>query len=298
MGLFDKGGSSGSSTTQVKLPNYVNDAGKKAVNLATGISQQPYVQYGQPRVAGMSGNERYAYNEAPGELNRYGGAFGQASQYAQQGAAPNNEMWLQNSAAYMNPFMQQAVQPAIREIGNQAEQTRLQNNMQSAQRGAFGGSRTALLESENERNKLQQQGDLMYRGLADAYGQGMQGFALDTDIRNQNRDYALRGADAMSMMPGREAAIRDSAYQRMLQTGGLDRSIQQAGLDTAYGDFLRQQDWPMRGLEAMNSTLHGLPSNQTTKASGQDPNLLTQLAGTGLALFGGGQNSLWNTFFS
>jgi hypothetical protein len=296
VGLFDKGG--GSQSTQVKLPSYVTDAGKKSVNLATQIAGQPYVGYGGARVAGMSPNERYAAQQAPGELNRYGGAFQTAGQYAQMGAAPNQQMWLDNAQAYMNPYMEAAIRPAIREVGNQAEQTRLQNNMQSAQRGAFGGSRTALMESENERNKLQTQGDLMARGLADAYGQGMQGFALDTDIRNQNRDFALRGADAMSMMPGREAAIRDSAYQRMLQTGGLDRSIQQASLDTLYRDFLEQRDWPLRGLDAMNSTLHGMPFGQTSTTQ-QDPNMLSQLAGLGLAMYGGGSGGgLWNTFFS
>src|SRR5262249_14811617 len=145
-----------------------------------------------------------------------------------------------------------------------------------------GGARTGVRESQEELGRLQTVGDLYSRGLADAYAQGMQGFQMDTGIRNMNADLALRGAQAMATMPGQEAQLRQDAYNRMLQTGALGRELTQAQLDAAYQDYLTQRDWAQRALAAYTGTgLTGREGGTTTEQ--QNQNVLTMLAGAAAA---------------
>jgi hypothetical protein len=74
----------------------------------------------------------------------------------------------------------------------------------------------------------------------------------------------------------------------MNSMGAQGQALTQAQMDTAYGDFLRQRDYPMEQLNYFNSILRGLPVNlsSTQTAYGQSPNVAAQIGNLGLGALG------------
>lgn len=72
------------------------------------------------------------------------------------------------------------------------------------------------------------------------------------------------------------------------QTAAQKQALQQQYLDTAYQDFLRQQNYPMEQLQQYSSLLHGVPiqANTTTTQYAPGPSLASQIMGTGLGALG------------
>jgi len=61
---------------------------------------------------------------------------------------------------FQNPFEQQVIQNTIRDLNTQAQGLQSDIGSQASAAGGFGGQRQALLESELQRNLLQQIGDV------------------------------------------------------------------------------------------------------------------------------------------
>jgi len=71
--------------------------------------------------------------------------------------------------AFMSPYMEGAVAPELREAARQSAILGQQNQAQAVQQGAFGDSRSAIVEAERQRNLNQQIEDISTKGLQSAY---------------------------------------------------------------------------------------------------------------------------------
>jgi len=89
------------------------------------------------------------------------------------------------AAQYMSPYIEQALQPQLREAQRSSEMQRNVNQAQAVGQGAFGGSRQAIIEAERQRNLGTQMGDIRARGLQSAYEQAQQQFNQDAARRMQ-----------------------------------------------------------------------------------------------------------------
>jgi hypothetical protein len=110
------------------------------------------------------------------------GQFG--NQYSAPGAYQAGNIgtgqWNQQAAQqYMNPYLQESLNPQLDQARRQAQQTRMGDAARLTQAGAFGGSRQAIMESELNRNLMQNQADITGKGYFDAYNTGMTGFMTD-----------------------------------------------------------------------------------------------------------------------
>ena len=62
---------------------------------------------------------------------------------------------------------------------------------------------------------------------------------------------------------------------------------EQAGLDVAYEDFVRQRDYPREQIQFMSSVLRGVPVAPSTESQKfQSYNPLQQALGTGISALG------------
>ena len=144
-----------------------------------------------------------------------------------------------NIGAYQNPFQSQVIDNTLDDL-NRARQLQLQSDQDAAiGRGAFGGSRSALLESETNRNFAEQ--------AAKAAGNlRSQGFDKATALASQDIG---RGFDASKFMSGidRDIASQNAGFgqQAGLAGQGLlgDIARDQARLDTQVG---------LAGMDAAN----------------------------------------------
>ena len=112
-----------------------------------------------------------------------GALAGMAPDVAQQGVAstlglaqtfPNADI-----QAYMNPYTQAVLDPALEDIARRAAIERNALRSQQARTGAFGGSRGAVAEQEQERNVMGELGRTSANERARAYTEGANQYRLD-----------------------------------------------------------------------------------------------------------------------
>ena len=123
------------------------------------------------------------------------------------------------------------------------------------------------------------------------YGQSAQ------QLREQANQYGaglgLQGLQSALTGAGQLANIGQQQFGQVMdinklqQQYGTQRQAQeQAGLDTAYQDFLNQQRYPYQQLEFMNAMLRGTPLGTVSTMYQPAPSALSQLAGLGTAAYG------------
>ena len=185
---------------------------------------------------------------------------------AMQGAANMSagpEAFSQGISGYMSPYMQNVVDIGKREAIRQSGIMGTQQQAQATQAGAFGGSRDAIMRAERERNLSQQMGDIQDKGMQSAYDQAA----------NQFRQGITQGMDINKMQAG---------------YGGMQQAQVQRELDTKYGDFANQQNYPYKQLGFMSDMIRGLPvgtASSTTQYQAPG-SVLGQLGGLGVTALG------------
>ena len=149
------------------------------------------------------------------------------------------------AAQYMNPYLQAALDPQLREARRQADISRVADASRLTKAGAFGGSRQAIMESEGRRNLGQLQSDITAKGYADAFEKARAQFNTEEArrIAAEQADRAY-GLDALSAME---------------RAGARQRDIEQEGITADYLQFEKERKFPYEQLAFQQSLLSGLP---------------------------------------
>lgn len=154
---------------------------------------------------------------------------------------------------YMNPYLQQALDPQLAEARRQAQIQRMQEAGRLSQAGAFGGSRQAIMESEGSRNLLQNLANITGQGYNTAYQQAGQMFTSD-----QAR--ALQAAQA-------NQAARQAAGQQALSAAQLQA---QYGLSADQAQEASRQFAAQQGMTAaQQAAQYGQAAQQAAEQSRQ-----------------------------
>ena len=166
-----------------------------------------------------------------------------------------------NLSAYQNPFQSQVIDNTLDDL-NRARQLQIQSDQDAAiGRGAFGGSRSALLESETNRNFAEQAartaGDLRARGFDTATSLAGQDigrqFEADRFMSDADRAIAMQNA-TFGQQAGlaRQGLLGDVS----LNQARLDQQAGLAGMDAANRRALQQgqfqQQAGMADMDAFN----------------------------------------------
>ena len=315
--LYDSGPSQPSSTTQTTLsyPPEVKGFVLDAAQRAAGEAYKPYTAYAGERIAGFDPFQYTAQqavaNLAPSQQ------LGTASQFATSAGLKSGDVQYQPqqfgtasftqpglAGLYMSPYAQNVIDIQQREAQRQADIAGQQLKAQAVGRGAYGGSRQAILEAEAARNLAQQKGDIQKAGLQAAYEQAQNLYGTEAQralaaqqAQEQSRQYGagltmqglqtqLQAAQGLGQL-GQEQMQQQQSIINALQAAGQQRqALQQAQLTRQYEDFLQQKQYPYQQLAFMQEMLKGVPQ-QTTQAIYQAPPSTTaQLAGMGTALYG------------
>jgi hypothetical protein len=148
------------------------------------------------------------------------------------------------ASQYMNPYLQSVLQPQLEEMRRQSEINLQPSMAKLTQAGGYGGGRQAIMESEANRNLLQEQNKAIGTGYSNAYDKAMGQF-------NVEQGQAKTLADMMS------------------EAGGQQRGIEQQGISADYNEFLAQRDDPMKKTQYLQSMLQGLPISTVTNTPAQ-----------------------------
>lgn len=223
---------------------------------AEALSQEPYQAYTGPLTAGPSALQTQAFQ----------GLAGLTLPTAQQTSYTPGTFSSSSAQQYMSPYLSAALQPQIDEARRQAEISRVQQAGRLARAGAYGGGRQAIMESELERNLLQNLAGITGRGYQTAFEQAQRQFNTE-----QEREQA---AARMAQQYGLEGL---AAQQR---GGEMQRGIEQAGLSADIGEFEKQREFPYKQLTWLQSLLQGMPiASQSMQY--QQPSALGNIFGIG-----------------
>lgn len=260
--------------TASTLSNWAGPYVTDMLGKANAIADEPYQNYGGPLTAGTSPLQDQAFQSA-GTLQTPG-ALGAAATGAQnlQGYNPttfNGGIFdTQAAQQYMNPYLQQALNPQLDEARRQSQITQLGNNAKFTQAGAFGGGRQALADTETQRNLGTNLANITGQGYNTAYNNAQQQFNADMERSltaqagtEQSKQFGARqGIDNLTAQANIGNMLNSANLQNLqaqLTAGQQQRGIEQEGIAADYNEFLNQREDPMKKTQFMHSMLNGLP---------------------------------------
>ena len=148
-------------------------------------------------------------------------------------------------SSFQNTFEQEVVDNALADLDRSRALQLKQDQDAAIGSGAFGGSRSALLEAETNRNFFDRAGNLAsnmrYQGYNDAMNRAMNDRLYRTDLANQQLADQYRNLGLLSNI------------------GLQQQGLQQQGLDFGYNEFLRQINYPRENLGLLASALGSIP---------------------------------------
>jgi hypothetical protein len=296
---FSLGGDEPSQPAQqvvssTEVPAYARPYVERMLGKTEALSQTPYQAYGGERIAGFTPMQQRAFqgvaNLAPaqqlGTATQMSGlaglqGLGAGQQYAQQATSPGSMQ------AYMSPYTNLALEPQMREAARRSAMEGQMQQAQAVQRGAFGGSRSTLLEAERQRNLGQLQSDIYGRGMQTAFEQARQAQQFGADLGLRGAGMGLQAAGQLGQLGQTQFGQQKDILQGQLSAGAQQQGLEQQRLAQAYQDFQNQRQYPYQQLAFMSDMLRGLPLSQQTQTMYQaPPSMLGQVAGAGMAYLG------------
>ena len=275
------------TVTQSSIPEYARPYVERMLGKTEALTKTPYQAYGGERIAGFTPMQQQAFqgvanlqpSQQLGVGTQLGGlaglqGIGAGQQYAQQATSPGSMQ------AYMSPYTQLALEPQMREAARQSAMQGQMQQAQAAQRGAFGGGRTAIVEAERLRNLGQQQQDIYGRGMQTAFEQARQAQQFGAGL-------GVQAAQTLGQLGQTQFGQQKDILQGQLAAGAQQRDLEQQRLTQAMQDFQTQRQYPYQQLAFMSDMLRGLPLAQYSQQMYQPPpSMLGQVAGAGLTYLG------------
>ena len=305
-----------STNTTSNLPEYVRPQFERLLARAEAQSLEGYTPYKGQRLAETDADVNKAYDmigqvaadgtpvtdssiiAAQGLANPYTG-------YSEYGFDDMSEFTGDNVSQYMSPYMDEVVQRQKSESLKDYQEMQASRSAGAISSGAFGGSRQGIMEGMAQGDALDRMMDIQAQGSQRAYQDAQSMFLQDRgaqmDLQRQRAAEAgrvqqgnfsdlTRQQGALDFASGledrsRAAAIQDAQY---LETVGKSRqAADQAGLDLAYDDFLKQKAFPEQQLGLYSSVLRGIPVTPSTTATSMTPyNPIQQALGLGISGLG------------
>ena len=269
-----------------------NTTGSGCCIQITGV--KPYVPYStnpQDYVAGFSPLQQKAQQGAANLTTP--GQFGSATSQAQQGSnqAMGAGQGLQNTLTsaqgigqYMNPYIQNVLNPALALSNQQYGINQAQEQGQATGAGAFGGSREALMSGLNQQNQMLANNQLIGNAYNTAYNNA-QGQATNVANMNlQGGQAGIQGGQALGQLGTQCLAAQMNVLNTQNQAGSAQQANQQQVINNAINNYAVAQQYPQQQLAFMNAQLRGLPLQSSTVQQYQAaPSAVSQAAGIGTA---------------
>ena len=254
--------------SESSLSNWVGPYVTDMLGKGQALSNQGYQAYTGPLTAGESNLQTQAFT----------GLANLAVPTNQMGAFTPGTFDTAAANKYMNPYLQASLDPQIAEARRQAEISNMQNKAKLTQAGGYGGSRQAIMESEGQRNLLQNLAGITGTGYNKAYDLATQQFNAE-----QGREQTAQNA-------ANEYGL--AALQKQADLGAVERGIASEDVAARQKQFQEERDDPYKKVSYQSSLLQGLPVG-TTSYSYSQPSGLSDILNTA-----GGAQKLYDLLFS
>jgi hypothetical protein len=191
---------------------------------------------------------------------------------------------------YMNPYLQNALNPQLEEARRQSQITQLANNAKATQAGAFGGSRQALMDTETQRNLGTNLATITGQGYNTAYDKAATQFNADQARKIQEAQYGtdvgLKGLSQAATANQAAGNVGAQQAQYGLQNltalgaaGNTQQAQEQAGLNALYNQYLEQRNYPGTLLANQANLIKGVGGSTSSEYAAK-PSFLQSAVGT------------------
>jgi len=255
--------------TESSLSNWAGDYVTNMLGKGRALAEEGYNAYTGPLTAGTSELQDEAFSGIAG-LNLPTDQMG-ATGYTPQAFTGDAV------SQYMNPYLMQSLQPQIDEARRQSEIDRISNAGRMTRAGAFGGSRQAVLDAQNQEAMQRNIAGITGQGYADAYRSAVDQFNVEQDrgmtAQDRINEYGFTGLGALT------------------DAGQIQRDVTSEGIAADRAQFEEERDYPFKQVQYMQSLLQGLPIEAQSYSYAQ-PSALSELASTS-----GGLSALYDKLF-
>jgi hypothetical protein len=176
------------------------------------------------------------------------------------GAAEQSLAAPESIARFQNPFQQQVIDTAMRELDRQAGMRRAQDDAAAIRSGAFGGSRQGVFQAERERGLQQVKADTLSKLLSGGFAQALKA-SQEAGRLSGGLGQAFGTLAGVTSDVGRlQQALGQADISQLSQLGALRQRQQQAELDARRANLLQQAQEPFTRLQLGQNLLQGMPS--------------------------------------
>ena len=288
------------TTSEASLPAFQEAQFKELFGAAKGVAQQPFVPYTGPMVAGFSPDQLQQFQATRGMFESGMGydptkalqgmaqeqfkptiqpvtgfqaptiEATQAPGAAQIGPVSTPQfrgLLSQDIGAYQSPYQQQVIDLAMGDIQRQADIARGSAQDRAIRAGAFGGSRSAVLEAESQKPYAEAMARTSAGLRQSGFEQAQQAAQADLARQQQLGIFGAGQEQQRALQQaqfGQQAGIfgAELGQQRNLQQAQMQQQRQMGGLDIAGRAALSQPQLEMQARAQRAGLLGGLQGQQ------------------------------------
>ena len=255
--------SKGATTTEAVIPEYQKQQQRTLFGAAQAVAQQPFVPYTGARVAGFTPDQLRQFQATRGlfetgmQYDPMAGLAGLAgAETPQIGQVPS--LLQTDISAYQSPYTQQVIETTLGDIRREQDIAQRRAQESAIRAGAFGGSRSAIMEAEATRPYVEQAARTA-AGLREA-GFGRALGAAESDIERQ-----MRGRQFQAGLLG---GLQAEQARRLGMLGGIgaqQQALQQRALDVPYQEFQRALAYGPQQIGLLGQAMAPTTAGQTTQ---------------------------------
>ena len=249
--------SKGATTAEATIPEYQQQQQRALFGAASSLMNQPFVPYTGARVAGFNPDQLRQFQATRG-LFETGMQYDPMSGLAGLAQAPTPSLLEADIGAYQSPYTQQVIETTLGDIRREQDIAQRRAQESAIRAGAFGGSRSAIMEAEATRPYVEQAARTA-AGLREA-GFGRALGAAESDIERQ-----MRGRQFQAGLLGGLQAEQAARLGQLGQIGLQQQALQQRGLDVPYQEFQRALGYGGQQLGLLGQAMAPTTAGQTTQ---------------------------------
>ena len=256
------GGSSGGGTTNTQTIDPAMMAIYNDVyNQSKTLANQPYLPYTGPRVAGFNPDQLTGFDAT---RNMFGQSMGYNPRRSLNALANMSAPSIldRNIGAYQNPYTQQVVDTTLADLDRYRQMAVSRDQDRAIGAGAFGGSRSGVLEAETNRAFADQ-------AARTAAGLRQGGFDRATSLAGQDIGREINNRAFQSGLFGSQLADQYKNMGLLSGIGGQQQQFQQQALNQAYNQYADAMGYGNRQLRTLAEGAGLFPQAINTQTQNQ-----------------------------
>jgi hypothetical protein len=282
MALFSSSGlaSTPSSATITKPSADIQPYAKNVLDKGNALLNAPTPAYTGQMTAGPSALQTQAWDGLAGLT--LPNTMTQAGQNLLdiQGKAQDMKFDPNTVSQYMNPYLMNALNPQLDEARRQSQISSQPAMAKLTQAGGYGGGRQAIMESENQRNLNTNLANITGQGYKAAYDDAMKSAQYSADFGLKSLQAGTTANQAAGNIGAQEAQYGLQNLQALSTAGGIQQGQNQAGLNSQYNEWLRQQNYLPTALKNQQELIRAMPGGTQTENYTAKPSGLQAAAGS------------------